>query len=74
MAFIGILILLFLLWLFIRLARMGIDFIPSGPFSSGNDWGGWSGGGGSSRGGGFSGGGGSRMRGGGGSGRSGRGN
>ncbi len=87
MGCIGIFILLFLLWLFIRLARMGIDFIPSsGPYSSGTGFpsrgggsfgrGGWSGGGGSSRGGGFSGGGGggSRMRGGGGSGRSGRGN
>jgi uncharacterized protein len=66
----GILLLPFLVWLLIQLARMGIMFNPSGfgsggmggPFGGGGGWGGgWRGGGGSSRGGS-------------GSGRSGRGN
>jgi hypothetical protein len=57
---IGVFVLLFLLWLFTQMSRMGISFNPSG---SGYSRGGWSSGGSSPR-----------MRGGSGSGRSGRGN
>jgi hypothetical protein len=78
---IGILVLGFLLWVFVQLARAGITFGPSGSHSWGSGFPLDGGGGGPwTRGGGFGGGGfgggesGPTMRGGGGSGRSGRGN
>lgn len=75
---IGLLLLLFLIWMMNQLARMGINFGSPGAGSFGG--GGWRGGrggggfGGWRGGGGFGGGGGGGMRGGSGSGRSGRGN
>lgn len=78
---VGIVVLAFLLWVFVQLARAGITFGPSGSHSWGSGFPLDGGGGGPwMRGGGFGGGGfgggegGPTMRGGGGSGRSGRGN
>jgi hypothetical protein len=78
---VGIIVLAFLLWVFVQLARAGITFGPSGSHSWGSgfplDGGGgpWMRGGGGFGGGGFGGGeGGQSMRGGSGGGRSGRGN